>query len=173
VLTFCVDALFRTEPGCDLMVTGPFNQPKDGLQPLTGVVETDWAPFTFTMNWIFTRKLTRVAFECDEPFCMIFPMKRGLVEEVEPEIRTLDTDAEIAQAYRVWADSRRDFNRDLRIAGSRAQAQKWQKDYFRGPGLPSAKPAPGGEQGTGVPGAGISPPDHRTKLKLREFKPVR
>jgi uncharacterized protein DUF6065 len=162
VLTFCVDALFRTEPGYDLMVTGPFNQPKDGLHPLTGVVETDWAPFTFTMNWIFTRKLTRIAFESDEPFCMIFPVKRGLVEEVEPEIRMLESDAEIAQAYHTWADSRRDFNRDLRVPGSRAQAQKWQKDYFRGttPGLPQ------------VPGAGISPPDHRTKLKLREFKPA-
>src|ERR1700739_3399828 len=49
VLTFNFNALFRTEPGYDLMVTGPFNQPKDGIQPLTGIVETDWAPFTFTM----------------------------------------------------------------------------------------------------------------------------
>jgi Family of unknown function (DUF6065) len=71
VLTFNVNALFRTEPGFDLMVTGPLNQPKDGLQPLTGVVETDWAPFTFTMNWKFTRKSTPIAFEADEPFCMI------------------------------------------------------------------------------------------------------
>ena len=42
VLTFHVNALFRTEPGDDLMVTGPLNEPKDGIQPLTGVVETDW-----------------------------------------------------------------------------------------------------------------------------------
>jgi hypothetical protein len=174
VLTFCVDALFRTEPGYDLMVTGPFNQPKDGLQPLTGVVETDWAPFSFTMNWIFTRKLTRIAFESDEPFCMIFPVKRGLVEEVEPEIRALESNAEMAHAFRIWADSRRDFNRNLTVPGSSAQARKWQKDYFRGttPGLPATKPTPGGEQRAGVPGGGISPPDHRTKLKLREFKPA-
>ena len=39
------------------MVTGPFNQPKDAIQPLTAIVETDWAPFTFTMNWKFTRRL--------------------------------------------------------------------------------------------------------------------
>ena len=55
VLTFNVNALVRTDPGYDLMVTGPLNQPKDGIQPLTGVVETDWAPFTFTMNSKFTR----------------------------------------------------------------------------------------------------------------------
>jgi hypothetical protein len=147
------NALFRTEPGYDLMVTGPLNQPHDGLQPLTGVVETDWAPFTFTMNWKFTRKLTPIAFEADEPFCMIFPLKRGLVEEVEPEIRTLETDREVCEAYAAWAESRRNFNKGLHQPGSEAQAQKWQKDYFRG-----------------TASFGTAPPDHRTKLRLREFK---
>jgi len=166
VLTFNVNALFRTEPGYDLMVTGPLNQPKDGIQPLTGVVEADWAPFTFTMNWKFTRKHSPIAFERDEPFCMIFPLKRGLVEEVEPEIRALETDAETREVYLAWADSRRDFNRELGVAGSSAQAQKWQKDYFRGtaPRRPTAD--------AGAPGVESGAADHRTKLKLREFKPA-
>jgi hypothetical protein len=153
VLTFNVNALFRTEPGYDLMVTGPLNQPKDGIQPLTGVVETDWAPFTFTMNWKFTRKSTPIAFERDEPFCMIFPLKRGLVEAFEPEIRLLEADREVCEAYSAWAESRRDFNRDLQLPGSPAQAQKWQKDYFRG-----------------RVSFGAAPADHRTRLKLPEFK---
>jgi Family of unknown function (DUF6065) len=155
VLTFNVNALFRTEPGYDLLVTGPLNQPKDGIQPLTGMVETDWSPFTFTMNWKFTRKHSPIAFERDEPFCMIFPLKRGLVEEVEPEIRAIETDKEVCEAYFAWANSRRDFNKELRLAGSPAQAQKWQKDYFRGKAS-----------------FGTAPGDHRTKLKLREFKPA-
>jgi hypothetical protein len=167
VLTFNVNALFRTEPGYDLMVTGPLNQPKDGIQPLTGIVETDWSPFTFTMNWKFTRKDSPIAFERGEPFCMIFPLKRGLAEETEPEIRTLETDQEVSDAYFAWAASRRDFNKSLQLAGSPAQAQKWQKDYFRGkiPERPAAE--------TSVPGVGTAPADHRTKLKLREFKPAR
>jgi hypothetical protein len=155
VLTFHVNALFRTEPGYDLMVTGPLNEPKDGIQPLAGVVETDWGPFSFTMNWKFTRKLIPVAFERDEPFCMIFPLKRGLVEEVEPEMRTLESDPELRTAHLAWAESRRDFNNALRLPGSEAQAQKWQKDYFRGSGSVAA-----------------APPDHHTRLKLREFKPA-
>jgi hypothetical protein len=155
VLTFSVNALFRTEPGYDLMVTGPLNQPKDAIQPLSGLVETDWAPYTFTMNWKFTRKDRQVAFERGEPFCMIFPMKRGLIEEVDPEIRTMDEDKEIAEAYRAFAASRLKFNDDLRVPGSAARAQEWQKDYFRGaPQLVSA------------------PSDHRTKIKLKEFKPA-
>src|ERR1700722_10643156 len=110
VLTFNVNGLFRTEPGYDLLVTGPFNQPKDAIQPLTGIVETDWAPFTFTMNWKFTRKLTPIAFESNEPFCMIFPVKRGLIEGIEPELRPLQSDPEVDKAYTAWAESRRAFN---------------------------------------------------------------
>jgi hypothetical protein len=51
VLTFNVNGLFRTEPGYDLVVTGPLNQPKDAIQPLTGVVETDWSPFAYRQWW--------------------------------------------------------------------------------------------------------------------------
>ncbi len=39
-----------------MWVGGPPNHIKDGIQPLTGLVETDWLPFPFTMNWMFTRK---------------------------------------------------------------------------------------------------------------------
>jgi hypothetical protein len=67
ILTFGIPALFRTDPGYDLMVTGPFNTPKDGIAPLTGIVETDWSPSTFTMNWKFTRKHHVVRFDRDEP----------------------------------------------------------------------------------------------------------
>ena len=155
VLTFSVNALFRTEPGYDLMVTGPLNEPKDGLQPLTGIVETDWSPFTFTMNWKFTRKSTPIAFERDEPFCMIFPLKRGLIENIEPEIRALESDKEVCEAYTAWAASRREFNSALQLPGSEAQAQKWQKDYLRGKAS-----------------LGAAPPDHRTRLRLAEFKPA-
>ena len=89
VLTFHVKGVFRTEPSYDLLVTGPFNRPKDAIQPLSGIVETDWSPFTFTMNWKFTRPGTQVMFDQDEPFCMIYPMQRGLVDDVEPEIRPI------------------------------------------------------------------------------------
>ena len=156
VLTFNVTALFRTEPGYDLAATGPFNQPKDAIQPLTGIIETDWSPFTFTMNWKFTRKNTPIAFARDEPFCMIFPLKRGLVEEVEAEIRAMDTDPEVSEAYAAWAESRRVFNEGLKIPGSEAQAAKWQKDYFQGKAS-----------------FGATPPDHRTKLRPKDFAGTR
>jgi hypothetical protein len=152
ILTFTVNVLFRTEPGYDLVVTGPFNQPKDAIQPLTGIVETDWAPFTFTMNWKFTRNDTPIAFERGEPFCMIFPVRRGLVEEVEPEIRPIESNEELFAAYTAWVESRQAFHKGLAVPGSEAQAEKWQKDYFRG-----------------ISRFGQSPPDHRTKLRVKPF----
>jgi hypothetical protein len=152
VLTFHVTALFRTEPGYDLMATGPLNQPKDAIHPLSGIVETDWSPFAFTMNWKFTRPFTPIAFGRDEAFCMIFPMKRGAIEEFEPEIRAMESDPELHQAYRTMADARLKFNEALKVPGSEAQAEKWQKNYFRG-----ATPF------------GTAPPDHRTKLLVKKF----
>src|SRR5690606_23014215 len=72
VLTMHPQYLFRTPPGWGLLAGGSPNHVKDGIQPLTGLIETDWLPFPFTMNWIFTRP-GRVKFEKGEPFCFITP----------------------------------------------------------------------------------------------------
>jgi hypothetical protein len=154
VLTFSINGLFRTEPGYDLVVTGPTNCVKDGIQPLTGIVETDWSPFTFTMNWLFTRKHAPVAFEQGDPICMIFPVPRGLIEQVEPEFRELSSDPEAERAFRDWNESRMKFNADLKVEGSDARARGWQKDYFSGRTESTVK-APG---------------DHRTRIRAKPFK---
>lgn len=153
ILTFHVTGLFRTEPGFDLWVGGPVNEFKDAIQPMSAVVETDWSPFTFTMNWKFTRTNQPIVFAAGEPFCTVFPIQRGLIEQVEPEIREMAADPEVQEAYLKWSADRAAFNKDLQVPGSAAQAAKWQKDYFKG-----------------APGFGIAPPDHRTKLKLKDFK---
>ena len=153
VLTFHINGLFRTEPGFDLLVTGPFNMLKDGIQPLTAVVETDWSPFTFTMNWRFTRKLTPVTFERDEPICMIYPMARGVIESVEPEFRSLEEDPKTRQSYLDWSARRLAFNVDLAQEGSQATREKWQKEYFRGHSTQWG-----------------AAPEHRTKVRPKPFK---
>ena len=62
IVTFALGWLFRTPPGWNLMATGPLNRPKDGIAPLTGIVETNWLPYPFTMNWQMTRP-GRVTFD--------------------------------------------------------------------------------------------------------------
>lgn len=152
VLTFPVDGLFRTEPGYDLMVMGPANAPKDAIQPLTGIVETDWSPFPFTMNWTFTRQHTPVTFLRDEPICMIFPIQRGLVEAVEPEFRLFENEPKVLDTLSDWAESRDQFIQDMKVEGSAAQARQWQKDYFDGGGRFAQAPI-----------------DHRTKVQVKPF----
>jgi len=155
VLTFQVPCLFRTAPGFDLMVQGPINRPKDAIQGLTGVVETDWSPYTFTMNWRFTRADTAVRFDKGEPFCHVFPLRRRDIEDIEPTLRPLVDDPETKIQHDCWAASRVQFNRDLNQPGSIATVAGWQKRYHQGVDMEGRDIAPG----------------HRTKVRVRRFTP--
>jgi hypothetical protein len=153
VLTFELPMMFQTEPGWNMMVTGPINRPKDGIAPLTGVVETDWSPYTFTMNWIFTRPKNKVTFKAGEPIAHVFPVRRGVLDQVEPEIRPLYTEKERYEQYEIWRNSRAGFLNALSAREEEAVRAKWQKGYFRGV-------TPDGE-----PGA----KDHQTKVRVKPF----
>ena len=86
VLTFKIPFLFKTPDGWNLMVRGPTNSPKDGIVALDGIIETDWAHSTFTMNWRFTRACA-VEFAVKEPICLFFPIRRGVLEMFHGEFR--------------------------------------------------------------------------------------
>ena len=153
VLTFELGCLFRTEPGYNMFVTGPLNRPKDGIAPLSGVIETDWSVATFTMNYRFLRPDHTVKFEEGEPIAVIFPLKRGLLETFEPEFRGLDEDPQLMREFDAWRQSRVEFLEDLSQPNSSAVKEKWQKTYYRG------QLADGGK-GT---------EDHYVKLRLKPF----
>lgn len=153
VVTFTIPYLFRTPPGWNLLVRGPANWPKDGATALDGIVETDWCPATFTMNWKLTRPTLPVWFEPGEPIAMILPVRRGELEAFDPEVKPLDADRPVARAYREWRRSREQFLVDLKVPGSDADDEKWQKDYVHG-----RRP-----DGTVAEG-------HQRKLNLRSFR---
>ena len=150
VLTWHIDAVFRTEPGFNLVAMGPPNSPKDGIAPLMGIMETDWMPFSFTMNWMFTTAETPVRFEKGEPFCTVFPVQRDLLEQTEPEFHDLESDPDLYRQFRAWSLSREAFINELQIPESSAVKERWQKMYFRG-----QRPE----------GPGFA--DHQTKLAVR------
>src|SRR4051812_34567331 len=95
ILTFHVPCLFETEPGFDLMAQGPINLPKDGIAALSGIIEADWSPYTFTMNWQMTRAGLPVHFSKGEPFCHVFPVRRADLEEAEPVMTVLSKSPEL------------------------------------------------------------------------------
>ena len=131
VLTFHPGWLFRTPPGWALVARGAPNVVKDGITPLEGLVETDWLPFTFTMNWRFTRP-TRIRFAKDEPFCFLTLAPHGALDAVQPVVHELADEPQLATEYRHWQDSRSDFNARLRRNEDDAVREGWQRDYVRG-----------------------------------------
>lgn len=131
VLTFHPGYLFRTSPGWALWVRGAPNTAKSNCAPLDGLVETDWLPFTFTMNWRFS-KPGKVHFERGEPFCFITLFPHALIDDVQPEILRLDDNPDLKADFENWAESRNNFNKRLSERDPEAVAAKWQKTYAHG-----------------------------------------
>jgi hypothetical protein len=117
IVTLHTDYIFQTEPGWNLLVTGPFNKPKHNLYPLTGIIESDWLPYTFTMNWKMGQG--HALFVKDEPFCCVFPIPKNYLEDVELEIKQLEDNSELQQ-------------RNLDMIKSREASKEWNKHYFIG-----------------------------------------
>jgi hypothetical protein len=155
ILTFHIAGLFRTPPGWNLWVGGSPNRPKESMYPLTGVVETDWAPFTFTMNWRFTRAYRWVRFVEGEPICFFFPVQRGYLEEFQPNFVPMESDPEVLKQFKAWSKSRDEFHARVEREVPQANTEKWQKNYYRG------------VDATGRPGAA----SHQRKLRLAPFAP--
>ena len=153
VLSFHIQGLFRTPPGWNLWVGGSPNRPKDGISPLTGVIETDWAPYTFTMNWRFTRRNHWIRFEEREPICFLFPVQRDVLERMEPRFAFLESAPELMEQFQAWSRSRNAFQAEMADGTPRPPTEMWQKRYYRGVDM---------NDRSGIP-------DHRAKLRLKPF----
>jgi hypothetical protein len=154
ILTFSMSYVFRTPPGINLWAKGPSNMPKDGIQALEGIVETDWASSTFTMNWQVTRPFEWIRFQKGEPICMLVPVPRGLLESLETSVQPLAANPELHESYDAWSASRSSFLEGLGKKDPAVVQRGWQKDYFQG------KTGGGTFEG------------HQTRLDLKEFKPL-
>jgi hypothetical protein len=127
VVTFHAEFMFVTERRTSLITKGPANYPKHGIQPLEGVIETDWLPYPFTVNWKLTAKNTRVRFERGEPIAQIIPWPLDGLDQFEPEIVMLQTNPELFAKYEDYRKKRGVFNEKFKYDG-----KKRQKYYVRG-----------------------------------------
>ena len=149
IVTFSLPWLFRTDKGFGLWARGPANYVKDNLSPLDGIVETDWAPYTFTMNWKIQRRDTEVFFRKGEPICQILPFHLNMLEAVEPEFKELRDNPEFAADFQDFV-KRRDANLN-KLA--QTHQSSFQMDYMRGH-RPDGSPVS----------------EHRKAFKLNPFK---
>lgn len=150
IVTFHLDYVIETEPGWGILATGPFNDPKPGASPLAGVVESDWLPYPFTMNWQLTRPgITR--FEEDEPFCFFFPVPSRALPNTEIRIDRMADNPELAGRHDQFREARDDFMRRMRAGDQAAIKEAWQRHYF-----------------VGRHPDGVLAPEHLNKLRLQE-----
>ena len=129
--------------------------PRDGICALDGIVETDWAAATFTMNWKLTRSNHVVSFRLNDPICMIIPVPRGFAEGFSPAIAPLLESPELKKNYEAWDRNRAQFLRSLHSQEPEAVRRGWEKDYFKG-----------------ATANGEIAREHQTKIELKEFKPI-
>jgi len=153
VLTFHIEGVFRTPPGWNLWAGGSPNRPKDGIFPLSGVIETDWSPYTFTMNWRFTRPNQWVHFDRGEPFCFLYPVQRGYLDRVTPRFVSMEQVPEVLEQFRAWSKARDEFHARVARDPPKTPADRWQKHYYRGVDMSDRQ--------------GVA--DHATKLRLAPF----
>lgn len=153
IITFSIEFLIKTPDNYNLFISGPPNYPKEGINPLTGIYEADWAPYSFTMNWQITEPNKEIIFEQDEPICFFFPIPRGYLDEFEIHQEMLSSNIDYQKQHKIFSDSRENFNkgkRDKTIDG-----KTWQKHYF---------------QGKYPDGAKCPIHNHQTKIQIPDIK---
>lgn len=151
--TIHIAGLIRTPPGWNLWVGGPPNGGKDGVSPLAGIIETDWSPYSFTMNWRLTRPGMRVRFAENEAIAHIFPVERGRLEAFAPRFHSIEEEPELKAAFLAWSASRDAFQAHVKANPPEKSADQWQKLYYRGL----------------APDGSCPVKDHQAKLRAAEF----
>ncbi|MEM9839527.1 MAG: DUF6065 family protein [Pseudomonadota bacterium] len=131
VLTFHTGYLFRTPEGWATWAMAPPNTPTDGITALSGLIETDWLPFPFTMNWLFTRPGT-ARFEKGAPFCFITLVEPTRLSEITPQVLSIHDDKALYDEYMAWHQSRTEFNAAIQDRDPEALRESWQKHYMKG-----------------------------------------
>ena len=139
IVTFHSGYLFKTDPGWDLLATGPINDPPPWGDALSGIIETWWLDFTFTFNY----KLRAPGwFEVskDKPLARVIPIPH----EIEIETRTIDiyNDEEQLAKFDDWRVDRALLLHDLHksfydgkntgLVELENPSTHWEKTYYNG-----------------------------------------
>ncbi len=143
IISFRIPWLFRTSEGFGLFVRGPTNHYKENVVPLDGFVETDWAPYTFTMNWKIVKPNSPIWFKKGEAVCMIIPYPIAVIEQFKTRIAQIDDEPELLDAYLQWSDQR--TKQYEQIAGQDKPEDFYRLDYVRGAGRTALSPRPTGQ----------------------------
>lgn len=144
IITVGLDFIVQTPENISTYVRGPHNKYKENMFFLDGIVETDWLPFTFTMNYKIINP-GKVSFKKGETLFTMFFVERNFLENFQLEFSPIDKNVELFEKFKVYNKSRTDL--------LKSEDPKWQKFYIQGKNVDEK----------------ISIKNHTVNLKLKEI----
>jgi hypothetical protein len=118
---------------------------KDGIARW-GVIETDWSPYTFTMNWRFTPRITGCASRTSPS--LLLPDRARRTRPVRARHNRIEEEEVEGGSTPEKSPTTPRWVTDTQPS---APAEKWQKLYYRG-----IRPAGGVDRATMSPSCGSS-----------------
>ncbi len=103
ILTLHSGYVLKTSEGWDIMCTAPINTPIEWATPLTGIVETWWLNFTFTINWKL-HKAGSYHHDSRIPVARIIPIPHQY--DIETSVSDIVLNPKIDGEYQVWREDR-------------------------------------------------------------------
>jgi hypothetical protein len=143
IITLPPDFIVKTPKNISIYVRGLTNTGYENIYPLDGLVETDWLPFTFTMNYKFI-KPGSITFKKGDPLFMFFPIDRTFIESFSVQQKSLYNNKELYENYQKYGKSRQEHIDN--------KTQKAQKFYV----------------GSSIVEDKVSVENHKIKLKLSQ-----
>jgi len=133
IVSFSIPYLFHTPRGWSLWVGGPGNDPMDGIAPLEGIVETEWSPYSFTMNWRMTMVDQWVTFVAGQAIARVVPIQIAPIQSLEfqAQAKKAMPARKLAEYERWWA-GREDFLDKLQKLDTSLIGQSTGHEYARG-----------------------------------------
>lgn len=107
IITISQDFIIKTPENISIYVRGLTNTGYENIYPLDGLIETDWLPFSFTMNYKFL-KPGSVTFKKGDPIFMFFPVDRNFIESFNVYEKPMSSNKELYENYNKYGNSRQD-----------------------------------------------------------------
>jgi hypothetical protein len=139
ILTFHTGYVMKTEAAWDMMVTGPINESVPWAAPLTGIVETSWLNFSFTINWQL-HAAGSYTFDSSKPIARLIPIPHDY--EIETTHQSISDDPAIEKEFEIWNNDRKKITREINeafdtytdVGDVKIESPKthWEKTYYVG-----------------------------------------
>jgi hypothetical protein len=110
ILTFKIPYLFELEENTFLWVKGPNNNPLSlDLYPTEGLVEADWFPSNFGIDYKILTKNKDILLKKDSAFCRLVPYPKNYIETFEPQYSTFKKNPGFFQTHIAYQQTNRFF----------------------------------------------------------------